>query len=107
MRFRNCITWKHLWIWFMHSFFLASANYGKKTIFTTFGVIRGETIMPEIEDLPAVTQYLGIPYGVAPTGQYRFNMAISAAKWTHQPKDAFRVSPVCVQSGITLLSETE
>uniref|UniRef100_A0A915D9S0 Carboxylesterase type B domain-containing protein n=1 Tax=Ditylenchus dipsaci TaxID=166011 RepID=A0A915D9S0_9BILA len=34
-------------------------------------------------------------------------MAISAAKWTHQPKDAFKLSPVCVQSGLPQLSETE
>lgn len=84
-----------------------SANYGKKTISTTFGVIRGETVSPEIDDLPAVTQYLGIPYGVAPVGQYRFKMAISAAKWTHQPKDAFNTGAPCIQTGLPPLSETE
>lgn len=87
--------------------YFCSANYGRKQVSTSFGIVRGETINPEVDDLPAVTQFLGIPYGVAPTGQYRFNMAISAAKWTHQPKDAFSLSNVCIQSGLPKLSETE
>jgi hypothetical protein len=86
----------------------SNQNLGKRIITTPFGVVRGETVSPSSsEDLPAVTQFLGIPYGVAPSGQYRFNMAISAAKWTHQPKDAFKLSSVCVQSGLPELSETE
>lgn len=32
-------------------------------------MVRGEVVSPEGEDLPPVAQYLGIPYGVAPTGQ--------------------------------------
>jgi carboxylesterase type B len=67
---------------------------------TTFGVIRGETVHHESDDLVPVTQYLGVPYGVAPLDQYRFNMAISAAKWTHMPKDAIRFGAACVQSGL-------
>ncbi|TKR81310.1 hypothetical protein L596_015200 [Steinernema carpocapsae] len=82
------------------------ANYGRKTVSTTFGVVRGETVSPEADDLPPVTQFLGIPYGVAPSGQYRFKMAISAAKWTHLPKDTMRLSAVCHQTGIPELSET-
>jgi hypothetical protein len=39
--------------------------------------------------------------------KHRFKMAISAPKWTHQPKDAFRPPPSCIQSGLPLLSETE
>ncbi|MFH4974303.1 hypothetical protein AB6A40_001012 [Gnathostoma spinigerum] len=78
---------------------------GLKSVTTTFGVIRGETVSPAAGDLPPVTQYLGIPYGVAPSGQYRFNMAISAAKWTHLPKEAVKLSPVCIQSGMPELSE--
>uniref|UniRef100_A0A7E4V8S3 COesterase domain-containing protein n=1 Tax=Panagrellus redivivus TaxID=6233 RepID=A0A7E4V8S3_PANRE len=83
------------------------ANYGRKSVSTSFGIVRGETVSPEVDDLPAVTQYLGVPYGVAPAGQYRFNMAISAAKWTHQAKDAFSLGNACIQSGLPPLSETE
>uniref|UniRef100_A0A1I7XXL4 COesterase domain-containing protein n=1 Tax=Steinernema glaseri TaxID=37863 RepID=A0A1I7XXL4_9BILA len=82
-----------------------NASYGRKTVSTTFGVVRGETVSPEADDLPPVTQFLGIPYGVAPSGQYRFKMAISAAKWTHLPKDTTRLSAVCYQTGIPELSE--
>ncbi|OZC06828.1 Carboxylesterase [Onchocerca flexuosa] len=64
-------------------------------------------ISPNVGDLPPVTQYLGVPYGVAPSGQYRFNMAISAAKWTHMPKDAYSLSSVCIQSGIPELAEAK
>ncbi|VDK43961.1 unnamed protein product [Anisakis simplex] len=78
-----------------------------RTVTTTFGVLRGETVSPDVGDLSPVTQYLGVPYGVAPSGQYRFNMAISAAKWTHLPKDANKLSPVCIQSGIPELSEAK
>jgi neuroligin len=71
---------------------------------TTFGVVRGQTIAPPANDLPPVTQYLGIPYGVQPSGEYRFNMAISAAKWTHMPKDAVTLSKACIQSGMPDIS---
>ncbi|KAI1724358.1 carboxylesterase family domain-containing protein [Ditylenchus destructor] len=89
----------------------ASKNepHGRKSVTTPFGAIRGETIATPAadgDDLPAVTQYLGIPYGVQPSAQYRFNMAISAAKWTHQPKDAFKLPAVCIQQ-FPQLSETE
>uniref|UniRef100_A0AC35UI29 COesterase domain-containing protein n=1 Tax=Rhabditophanes sp. KR3021 TaxID=114890 RepID=A0AC35UI29_9BILA len=79
----------------------------KKRIQTTFGVLKGETISPDAEDLPAVTQYLGVPFGVSPTGQNRFNLAISAAKWTHMPKDAFKISSVCMQTRLPATSETK
>uniref|UniRef100_A0AAF5CZH4 Carboxylesterase type B domain-containing protein n=1 Tax=Strongyloides stercoralis TaxID=6248 RepID=A0AAF5CZH4_STRER len=79
----------------------------KKRVQTSFGVLRGETILPEAEDLPAVTQYLGVPYGVSPTGQNRFNFAISAAKWIHMPKDAFKISSVCMQTRLPATSESE
>jgi hypothetical protein len=45
--------------------------YSRKSVNTAFGVIKGETILPGVEDLPAVTQFLGIPYGLAPNGQVR------------------------------------
>ncbi|EFO24748.2 hypothetical protein LOAG_03741 [Loa loa] len=80
---------------------------GIRTVTTTFGVLRGEMVSPNAGDLPPVAQYLGVPYGVAPSGQYRFNMAISAAKWTHMPKDAYSLSSVCIQSGIPELAETK
>lgn len=49
--------------------------YELRSVLTPFGVVRGETIIPLSEDdLPAVTQYLGIPYGVAPTGQVILNL---------------------------------
>lgn len=85
----------------------SSGHSGMKTVTTTFGVLRGETVSPDVGDLSPVTQYLGVPYGVAPSGQYRFNMAISAAKWTHLPKDANKLSSVCIQSGIPELSEAK
>ncbi|CAB3400756.1 unnamed protein product [Caenorhabditis bovis] len=78
-----------------------------RTVTTPWGMVKGETIIPEGEDLPPVAQYLGIPYGVAPTGQYRFNMAISAAKWTHMPKDARKLPLVCIQTDLPKLSETK
>ncbi|CAG9535697.1 unnamed protein product [Cercopithifilaria johnstoni] len=80
---------------------------GIRTVTTTFGVLRGTIVSPNVDDLPPVVQYLGVPYGVAPSGQYRFNMAISAAKWTHIPKDAYSLSSVCIQSGIPELAETK
>lgn len=44
--------------------------FGRRMVTTPFGVVRGETILPTSDDdLPAVTQFLGIPYGVAPVGQ--------------------------------------
>lgn len=50
--------------------------YGRKTINTSFGVIRGETISLSVDDLPAVTQYLGVPYGVTPNGQVFFKFIV-------------------------------
>ncbi|KAL3989801.1 Neuroligin-1 domain protein [Acanthocheilonema viteae] len=80
---------------------------GIRTVTTTFGVLRGEMVSPNVDDLSPVVQYLGVPYGIAPSGQYRFNMAISAAKWTHMPKDAYSLSSVCIQSGIPEFAETK
>ncbi|CAI4232612.1 unnamed protein product [Auanema sp. JU1783] len=77
-----------------------------RSVSTSWGVVRGELISPNADDLPPVAQYLGIPYGVAPNGQFRFNMAISAAKWTHMPKEAKKLSPVCLQTQLPELSET-
>lgn len=77
---------------------------GVKVVSTTFGIVHGQTITPPASNLPPVTQYLGIPYGVQPSGEYRFNMAISAAKWTHMPKNADTLSRVCIQSGIPNVS---
>lgn len=42
---------------------------GIRTVTTTFGVLRGELVSPNVDDLPPVVQYLGVPYGVAPSGQ--------------------------------------
>uniref|UniRef100_A0A8R1HPQ8 COesterase domain-containing protein n=1 Tax=Caenorhabditis japonica TaxID=281687 RepID=A0A8R1HPQ8_CAEJA len=81
--------------------------YDVRSVSTSWGMVRGEVVNPEGEDLPPVAQYLGIPYGVAPTGQYRFNMAISAAKWTHMPKDSRKLPPVCIQTDMPELSETK
>jgi hypothetical protein len=76
-------------------------------------------VRPETEDLSPVTQYLGVPYGVAPSGQvfiallvhhhvqYRFNMAISAAKWTHMPKEASRLAAACIQTSLPELSDAK
>ncbi|CAD5229299.1 unnamed protein product [Bursaphelenchus okinawaensis] len=77
-----------------------------KSVNSPFGVLNGRVVEVGGE-LPAVAQYLGVPYGVSPTGQHRFNMAISAAKWTHKPKDATQMAAVCVQSGFKHMSETE
>uniref|UniRef100_A0A1I7V3L8 COesterase domain-containing protein n=1 Tax=Caenorhabditis tropicalis TaxID=1561998 RepID=A0A1I7V3L8_9PELO len=82
-------------------------SYDVRSVSTSWGIVKGEVVSPEGDDLPPVAQYLGIPYGVAPTGQYRFNMAISSAKWTHMPKDARKVSPVCIQTDMPELSETK
>uniref|UniRef100_A0A0N4ZRS0 COesterase domain-containing protein n=1 Tax=Parastrongyloides trichosuri TaxID=131310 RepID=A0A0N4ZRS0_PARTI len=84
-----------------------NASNPKKRVQTSFGILRGETILPEAEDLPAITQYLGVPYGVSPTGQNRYNLAISAAKWIHMPKDAFKISSVCMQTKLPATSESE
>ncbi|CAJ0574213.1 unnamed protein product, partial [Mesorhabditis spiculigera] len=75
-----------------------------RSVNTGWGILRGEVVSPGAEDLPPVAQYLGIPYGVAPTGQYRFNMAISAAKWTNAAKDARGLASVCMQAGLPELS---
>ncbi|KAL7069850.1 hypothetical protein ACQ4LE_011210 [Meloidogyne hapla] len=79
---------------------------------TPFGIVRGIKVMPSgmpkaDVSLPPVVQYLGIPYGSAPVGNHRFKMAISAPKWIHQPKDAFKPPPSCIQSGLPSLSEAE
>ncbi|VDK75259.1 unnamed protein product [Litomosoides sigmodontis] len=88
-------------------FFFKCGTGGIQAVTTTFGVLRGTIVSPNSGNLPPVVQYLGVPYGVAPSGQYRFNMAISAAKWTHMPKDAYSLSPVCIQSGIPELAEAK
>uniref|UniRef100_A0A915PBX8 Carboxylesterase type B domain-containing protein n=1 Tax=Meloidogyne floridensis TaxID=298350 RepID=A0A915PBX8_9BILA len=79
---------------------------------TPFGIVRGIKVwpsgMPKADvSLSPVVQYLGIPYGSAPVGNHRFKMPISAPKWIHQPKDAFKSPPSCIQSGLPLLSESE
>jgi carboxylesterase type B len=48
---------------------------------------------------------MGKPYLQSITPHFR--SAISAAKWLHQPKDAFKTPASCIQSGLTHLSETE
>lgn len=51
------------------NFAVNNKNFDYRSIKTPFGTIRGETIIPPSDkNLPAVTQYLGIPYGVAPSG---------------------------------------
>uniref|UniRef100_A0A183CAU1 COesterase domain-containing protein n=1 Tax=Globodera pallida TaxID=36090 RepID=A0A183CAU1_GLOPA len=80
---------------------------------TPFGVLRGLVVNPVDKSagafpaLKPVTQFLGIPYGSAPTSNHRFKMAISASKWTHQPKDAFKAPPSCIQSGLPTLLESK
>lgn len=39
-----------------------------RTVSTSWGVVVGELVSPGTNDLPPVTQYLGIPYGSAPVG---------------------------------------
>uniref|UniRef100_A0A0K0D6N6 COesterase domain-containing protein n=1 Tax=Angiostrongylus cantonensis TaxID=6313 RepID=A0A0K0D6N6_ANGCA len=80
--------------------------YEVRSVNTAWGVVRGERVHPNGGDLPPVTQFLGVPYGVAPSGQFRFNMAISSAKWTHLPKEARKLSPACIQTQLPELSET-
>ncbi|VDM62007.1 unnamed protein product [Angiostrongylus costaricensis] len=80
--------------------------YEVRSVNTAWGVVRGERVHPNGGDLPPVTQFLGVPYGVAPSGQFRFNMAISSAKWTHLPKEARKLAPACIQTQLPELSET-
>ncbi|KAK6049705.1 hypothetical protein COOONC_12790 [Cooperia oncophora] len=82
------------------------ASYEVRSVNTAWGVVRGELVHPDGADLAPVTQFLGVPYGVAPSGQFRFNMAISAAKWTHLPKEARKLAPACIQTQLPELSET-
>lgn len=65
------IIWILLHILLMpHQNFAFDNKYGRRSITTPFGIVRGETVvLASDEDLSAVTQYLGIPYGVAPSGQ--------------------------------------
>ncbi|KIH67989.1 hypothetical protein ANCDUO_01682 [Ancylostoma duodenale] len=83
-----------------------STGYEVRSVNTAWGVVKGELVNPDGGDLAPVTQFLGVPYGVAPSGQFRFNMAISAAKWTHLPKEARKLSPACIQTQLPELSET-
>ncbi|VDN25922.1 unnamed protein product [Cylicostephanus goldi] len=81
-------------------------GYEVRSVNTAWGVVNGEVVHPDGVDLAPVTQFLGVPYGVAPSGQFRFNMAISAAKWTHLPKEARKLAPACIQTQLPELSET-
>ncbi|RCN36856.1 hypothetical protein ANCCAN_17270 [Ancylostoma caninum] len=83
-----------------------SRGYEVRSVNTAWGIVKGELVNPDGGDLAPVTQFLGVPYGVAPSGQFRFNMAISAAKWTHLPKEARKLSPACIQTQLPELSET-
>ncbi|GMT31215.1 hypothetical protein PFISCL1PPCAC_22512, partial [Pristionchus fissidentatus] len=78
-----------------------------RTVTTNWGVVVGELVSPGTNDLPPVTQYLGIPYGSAPVSSDRFNMVKSAPKWTHSTKETKTLSPSCVQTGLPELSETK
>ncbi|GMT04214.1 hypothetical protein PENTCL1PPCAC_26388, partial [Pristionchus entomophagus] len=78
-----------------------------RTVNTGWGVVVGELVSPGTNDLPPVTQYLGIPYGSAPVASDRFNMVKSAPKWTHSTKETKTLSPSCVQTGLPELSETK
>lgn len=40
-----------------------------KRVQTSFGIVEGEIVSPNVDDLPTVVQFLGIPYGMTPTGQ--------------------------------------
>ncbi|EPB77861.1 Carboxylesterase [Ancylostoma ceylanicum] len=84
----------------------AHFGYEVRSVNTAWGVVKGELVNPDGGDLAPVTQFLGVPYGVAPSGQFRFNMAISAAKWTHLPKEARKLAPACIQTQLPELSET-
>ena len=77
-------------------------------ITTDHGIIRGERINVAARQMPAIIQvcfthttiplqYLGVPTGAAPTGDNRFAMPLSAARWTHTTKDATRLGKVCMQ----------
>uniref|UniRef100_A0A0N5AJH8 COesterase domain-containing protein n=1 Tax=Syphacia muris TaxID=451379 RepID=A0A0N5AJH8_9BILA len=64
---------------------------------TSFGIVEGEIVYPGVDGLPPVVQFLGIPYGMAPTGQSRFNMVRSAPKWSNIPKQTTHLKSVCIQ----------
>lgn len=51
------------------NFRVASTGTRLRVVNTTWGQIRGEVVSPGADDLPAVVQYLGVPYGIAPQGQ--------------------------------------
>ncbi|KJH41052.1 Carboxylesterase [Dictyocaulus viviparus] len=89
----------------LHIFF-ESLCYELRSVNTAWGVVKGELVIPDGNDLAPVAQFLGVPYGVAPSGQFRFNMAISSAKWTHLPKEARKLAPACIQTQLPELSET-
>ncbi|CDW52633.1 protein nlg c; protein nlg b; protein nlg a [Trichuris trichiura] len=68
-----------------------------KIVQTSFGKLRGRVVHFRHLGLPSVEQYLGVPYGTAPTGSKRFMMPQTAAKWTNVIKDATDMPPACVQ----------
>lgn len=70
-----------------------------KIIETSFGKVKGRVVQLGIPGLQPVEQYLGIPYGQAPTGEKRFVMPQTASKWTNTAvKEATNLPPVCVQT---------
>ncbi|VDD96747.1 unnamed protein product [Enterobius vermicularis] len=75
----------------------ARGRSNMKRVQTSFGIVEGEIVSPNVDDLPTVVQFLGIPYGMTPTGQSRFNMVRSAPKWSHIPKQTTRLKSVCIQ----------
>ncbi|GMR32569.1 hypothetical protein PMAYCL1PPCAC_02764 [Pristionchus mayeri] len=92
---------------FLLSLHSTSAQELSRTISTAWGVVVGELVSPGTNDLPPVTQYLGIPYGSAPVADNRFNYVKSAPKWTHSTKETKVLSPSCVQTQLPELSETK
>lgn len=65
------IEWLALFLAVLCSAFFKSADGANiRSVNTPFGILNGETI-EVARELPSVTQYLGVPYGVSPTGQVK------------------------------------
>ncbi|KAI6244138.1 Neuroligin variant [Aphelenchoides fujianensis] len=91
--------------------------HARRAVSTSFGVVRGETItpgprpagghpIPRDSVRPRPERSVSVWNGGVSLMECGHLMS-SAAKWTHQPKDAFRNPPVCIQSGFNHQSETE
>lgn len=75
----------------------ANAKQFTRRIVLKQGALQGVVVEPTVNrDLPAVEQYLGIPYAAAPVGGLRFMPPGSAPPW-FGVKIADTFGPVCPQ----------